>query len=640
MSTPLNQLSSSAKVFIAFVIICGAAALTHSALWLRSHPAGLDWIVLAGLTLLTGSLTIKIPTVRARLSVSEVFVFAAVLWFGPAVATFIVALDTLVGTLWLQSRTRSPVRALFNVSAGVSAIWIAAHLFVLTAPPSATGRPQIGDLLQPVLLLAVSYFTINSLLIAAALGFEQRTSPLELWRRNFFWLGLNHLVGASVAVLLVAYTPSIDITALSLIVPLLVITYLTFRMSLGRLADAHHHVAQLNELYLSTVETLAMAVDAKDQITHGHIRRVQVYTLELAKRLGVRDGQQLKAIEAAALLHDMGKLAIPEHILNKPGKLTPAEFDNMKRHTDIGADLLSSIRFPYPVVPIVRHHHENWDGTGYPAGLSGMDIPIGARILSVVDCFDALTSDRPYRPRLASEEAFAILMERRGRMYDPVVVDTFIASHAEIAPLALTAGQQARSLIPAADTVAQNPTTPLSSIRATAAQSSLLAEYARDLQRACTFDEASHVAGEYARLLTPGIACAVYKYFPDLDILRCVTCAGDHSNLILGLSIRRGERVSGWAAANHRPISNSQADLDLREISRSFDPPLRSALAVPLITTSDRLVGVLTAYAPKDDAFSDAHRYAFERVASLYLERLNALTDTGSVLKFQCPDRK
>src|SRR5688572_14694236 len=130
----------------------------------------------------------------------------------------------------------------------------------------------------------------------------------------------------------------------------------------------------------------------------------------------------------------MGKLAIPEHILNKPGKLTAAEFDKMKRHADIGANLLSSIKFPYPVVPIVRHHHENWDGNGYPTGISGTEIPLGARILSVVDCFDALTSDRPYRPRMATEEAFDILRKRRGNMYDPTVVDAFIAAYEELAP--------------------------------------------------------------------------------------------------------------------------------------------------------------------------------------------------------------
>jgi HD-GYP domain-containing protein (c-di-GMP phosphodiesterase class II) len=125
----------------------------------------------------------------------------------------------------------------------------------------------------------------------------------------------------------------------------------------------------------------------------------------------------------------MGKLAVPENILNKPGKLTAAEFEIMKTHSSVGADLLAAIEFPYPVVPIVRHHHENWDGSGYPDHLSGTDIPIGARILSVVDCFDALTSDRPYRPKLTDVNAIRILTERRGSMYDPLVVDAFIEMH-------------------------------------------------------------------------------------------------------------------------------------------------------------------------------------------------------------------
>jgi putative nucleotidyltransferase with HDIG domain len=178
---------------------------------------------------------------------------------------------------------------------------------------------------------------------------------------------------------------------------------------MSRIEDANKHVAELNRLYLSTIETFAMAIDAKDQVTHGHIRRVQQHAMSLAKEIGVRDEHLLKAIEAAALLHDMGKLAVPEYILNKPGKLTETEFAKMKLHAGVGADILSAVDFPYPVVPIVRHHHENWDGSGYPAGLKGTAIPIGARILPVVDCFDALPSDRPYRPRLADDEAMKIV---------------------------------------------------------------------------------------------------------------------------------------------------------------------------------------------------------------------------------------
>ena len=640
MPIPISKLPRAAKVYVGVVICAGLASLVHSAVVIWNTPPSRTWAILAALTLLTGSLTLKLPTISARVSISEVFVFAAVLWFGPGVATIIVALDTFVATLWLPGENRSPVRILFNISAGVSAIWVASHLFQGVTGPYSSGRPAIEDLLLPVALLAVSYFAVNSLLIAIALSFEHRSSPIDLWRRNFLWFGLNHLVGASVAVMLVAYTPSISVPALSVIVPLVVITYLMFRMSLGRLDDAHKHVSQVNEMYLSTIEALALAVDAKDQITHGHIRRVQVYTVELAKRLGVHDARQLQAIEAAALLHDMGKLAIPEHILNKPGALTAAEFDNMKRHTDIGADLLSSVRFPYPVVPIVRHHHENWNGTGYPAGLAGVDIPLGARILSVVDCFDALTSDRPYRPRLSNAEAFEILRERRGRMYDPIVVDAFIAAHAEIAPLATAAGEQARSLITPPDHSVEQGNDPLDHIRQTAAQSSSLEEYQRELQQATTAEQAIKVATEYGRLITPAAVCAVFKYLPEIDVLRCVECSGSEGHMLHGLAIKRGERVTGWAAANNRSVMNSQAELDLLALSRSFNPPLKAALAAPYFGSQNRLLGVLTGYAVKDQAFTDAHRYAFERLALLLAERLTSLAASNTVVRFPQQERR
>src|SRR5688572_6724718 len=445
MQKRATTLSFGARLYIATVVAVGTYVIGSSAVDLVVHPTGIEWMYLAGLTFLTGSFSIKLPSISARISVSETFVFAAVLLFGPSASTVIVAFDTFILTSWSHGGERPRVRAIFNVSAGATAIWVGAHVFRLLLPETPANA-QLEDLLVPVSLLATTYFAINSSLIAIAVASERGQSPIDIWKNNFVWIGLNYVGGACVAMLLVTYRQRIDFFALSVIVPLLVITYLTFRTSLGRLADANRHVAQVNDLYLSTIETLAMAVDAKDQITHGHIRRVQVFAVELARRLGVRDGSQLKAIETAALLHDMGKLAIPEHILNKPGKLTTAEFATMKQHAEIGADLLSSIRFPYPVVPIVRHHHESWNGTGYPTGIGGTDIPLGARILAVVDCFDALTSDRPYRPKLSKEEAFSILRDRSSVMYDPLVVDVFINAFDEIAPSAIKAGQLAKSI--------------------------------------------------------------------------------------------------------------------------------------------------------------------------------------------------
>src|SRR5689334_6356280 len=277
------------------------------------------------------------------------------------------------------------------------------------------------------------HFALNSGLTAIAVGLDTGQRPVDVWRHNFRWLWVGYLGAGSTAFCLILLLQQRSFMAATMVLPLLAIFHLTLRSTFGRLEDAKRHLGDMDRLYLSTVETLAMAIDAKDDVTHSHVRRVQAYAVGLARALGVDDEPTLKGIEAAALLHDTGKLAVPEHFLNMPVKLTPAEFEQMKRHVDVGADILSLVDFPYPVVPIVRCHHENWDGTGYPRGVRGADIPIGARILSVVDCFDALTSDRPYRSALSDEAAFDILRARRGTMYEPMVVDTFIRVHRELA---------------------------------------------------------------------------------------------------------------------------------------------------------------------------------------------------------------
>ena len=279
---------------------------------------------------------------------------------------------------------------------------------------------------------AVNY-VVNTGLVAMAVGLERRLSIVGVWRSHFLGLWVTHLGGVLAAVpLLMLQRIQSSISAveiLILIVPLPVILYTTFRHALGRVQDQVGHFGQVNRVYIAVIEALAQAVDAKDQVTHDHIRRVQTESVRLARALGVTDKDQLQAIKAASLLHDVGKLSVPEHILNKPGRLTPSEFEVMKRHAPAGADILSVVGFPDSVVPIVRHHHENWDGTGYPDGLTGEAIPIGARILSVVDCFDALTSHRPYRPHLEDRDALKIILERRGGMYDPRVVDAFVEMH-------------------------------------------------------------------------------------------------------------------------------------------------------------------------------------------------------------------
>lgn len=631
------SLPRAGRAFVSVVIAAGAAVLVDSLYRLVTDRATPEWLFLAALALLSGAFNIKVPSIPARISVSEAFVFATVLLYGPTAATMVVVLDAAIMSLRLRVSRRSIVRISFNVASAALAIWLSGQIYQWLSPGSTPATTAtLNSLLLPLLGLSLSYFALNTGMVALAMSFERRVPFLFLWRTNFLWLGLNYLGGASFAALIVSYRQQFDFTMLGVIVPLLVITYLTFRTSLGRLEDANRHVSQLNELYVSTIETLAMAVDAKDQITHGHIRRVQVYATELARRLGVRDESQIRAIEAAALLHDMGKLAIPENILNKPGKLSDAEYDKMKQHASIGADLLSAIRFPYPVVPIVRHHHEFWNGKGYPGGIAGTDIPLGARILSVVDCFDALNSDRPYRPKLSPEEAFAVLRERRGVMYDPLVVDTFIDAYDEIAPIAISAGEQARSLItPGTFTEESRIDTTLDKIRSSAVTTSQIFETTKALGTAQTRAAAFSLSWRHIRQTTPATVCALFLHDTAAGVLRCVEAAGEKSETLFGLEINFGERISGWAASHRQAISNSDPALDLGPLAESFRSRLRSSLVVPLVA-GDTTLGVISAYTFDENAFRHEHRYSVEQICSTLSAKLTELSgpESGVLLKF------
>jgi diguanylate cyclase (GGDEF)-like protein/putative nucleotidyltransferase with HDIG domain len=550
-------------------------------------------------------------------------VFAAVMLFGPAAATTIVVLDALVISFWQRRTTRNVWRLIFNMAAPGVAIWVASHLFFWLAdvqPLYHASRPVLS-LVVPLLVLAVVYFLLNSWLIAGAVAFEKQVSAFTVWRQNFLWLSLNFLSGASVAALLLPYIQGEQQALLrvaGILLPLLLISYLTLRAAMGRVEDANRHLSELNHLYLSTIETLAMAIDAKDQITHGHIRRVQQYAVGLAKWVGVTDSAQISAIEAASLLHDMGKLAVPEYILNKPGKLTPAEFEKMKLHASVGADILSAINFPYPVVPIVRHHHENWDGTGYPDGLKGSEIPIGARILAVVDCFDALTSDRPYRPRLADVDAIRILVERRGAMYDPLVVDTFLRVHAQIAPAQIeTVESVPRGISAITRGVAEGDSGPtgagLDDIAASTEEMLVLYDLARGLTGQFALSDAADVISKHLRRVVPASTCVFYLYETETDELVVAHAAGEHAAHFVGIRVPRGQRLTGWVAANKQTILNSDPVLDLGEVARALNPRLRSCLSTPLLS-GDTLVGVLTVYSVTREAFTEDHRRIIEVV--------------------------
>jgi putative nucleotidyltransferase with HDIG domain len=612
------QLKGPARAYVVGVVLSGAVVVGYSTFRLFQEPLDPQWIVIAALTLLTGSFSVKIASINARISVSEAFVFLAVL------LTMTVLLEALIVLLWMSPAGRPVHRLLFNLAAPTVSIWVAATLlfFFSEIQPYSVHPSPLSALFLPLAGFTTLYFLLNSWLVAFVVGLETRQPPLTIWWEKFVWLSVTYFSSASVAALIVTYSRELDVSTLAIIGPILLVSYLTFRTAMGRVEDSNRHLSDLNRLYLSTIETLAMAIDAKDQITHGHIRRVQAYAVGLAKSVGVIDDKLIRAIEAAALLHDMGKLAVPEYILNKPGRLTPTEFERMKLHASVGADILSAINFPYPVVPIVRHHHESWDGSGYPAGLRGTDIPIGARILAVVDCFDALTSDRPYRPRLSADEALQVLIGRRGSMYDPLIVDTFLNVHADIAPETLSNGLPKRALVEITSSL-QEPSGDqqrLADISLSADERLTLLELAEALSAQAGIGE---VIATHVRRLIPFSQSILFLFNPSTDELEAKHTTGNTSFVTSGLRIPLGQRLSGWVGANRKTIVNSDPVLDLGDVAHSVTPRLRSCLSTSL-TSDSQLIGVLTLYSESPDGFNEDHGRVIELVARQIAPALNA----------------
>ena len=429
--------------------------------------------------------------------------------------------------------------------------------------------------------MAATFFALNSGLTAIAIALESGASAYEVWRRHATYLAVNYYAAASLATLAVGDGLSINITVVGLVFPLLILSYVAYQEASTRIGAAHQHVAEVEHLYQAATEMLAIAVDAKDQVTHGHIRRVQRHTLAVARALGIADTKELKAIEAGALLHDIGKIAVPDYVLNKPSALSRAEFETIKMHAPMGARILQAVDFPYPVVPIVRHHHEQWDGGGYPDRLVGAEIPLGARILAVVDCFDALTSDRPYRPRLSTEQAIELVRSRKGTFYDPAVVDAFI------------------ELIP---TFANDEAT---SADASDLRSGVVAGLARvgrdrdrltDVQEAVTSrvlpDAASAHLETVIAQLNRAEAC-LFEVNTTGDTLTVVHATRGIRTALSCCSIRVGAGVSGWVAAHRNTIRRADAGLDLGDRAQSLG--LRECVSTPVFVRGE-LRGALTVY--------------------------------------------
>lgn len=435
-------------------------------------------------------------------------------------------------------------------------------------------------------------------------------------------------------------------------IPVLLVVYVTYRTYFKKVEASTNHIEELSRLYFATIESLTMAIDAKDQMAQGHIRRARAMAEALGRAVGYPE-EQMEGLKAAALLHDIGKLAIPEHILNKPSKLSPAEFSKIMIHPVVGADILSNVEFPYEVVPIVKHHHERFDGAGYPDGLKGEQIPLGARILTIVDCYDALTHKRPHRPRFTEAQALEMMRMESGRAFDPVLLEKFLEIALELDQASFEETREVTHSAPAPALGLERGITGNLIQAAGLGQRSPSEKAMRDITSAqrevLSLYEISQTLGSTLRLseVLAIIAAKLEKvtdfttlviYVLEEDVLRAVHVNGKGIELLKGMRIKMGEGETGWAAESRKVLICGSPVGDLSEAFGRHVDMFRSAAIFPL-KREDTLVGALALYSEEERAYSTDDVRLLEAISghaaaavfnALAFERTHesALTDT------------
>ncbi len=566
---------------------------------------------LLAIALAASALRLQTPQVVGTMTANFVFVLLGILELSLSEALLLGCAATGAQLLVHRRSARLPVTPAFhlaNASIAVTLAYRACH-----APWTAL-TPE-GSIVS-LLLAATVLYAMNTFPVAVVVALLQKQNLAFVWRECNFRLFPHYLGGALLAGIFHYCTQSFGTQSPLLLVPVAFLTYTGYYAYFQRGGSTQTNADNLAGLHQRTIEALAMAIEAKDMKAHTHLLRLQLYCNEIGRDLKLPP-EQMEALRAAAILHDIGKLAVPEHILSKPGKLTREEFEKVKIHPSVGADILERVRFPYPVAGIVRAHHEKWNGGGYPGGLKGEAIPLGARILSVADCLDALISERPYHGAIPIEEAMNRLAAEAGLSFDPKVVKAFENRYLELEErLRAQAADPAlqmehpvqNSLFPAGEereggtAGAGNGHAYLDTIAAARQEAQVLLELSQQLGNSLQLDETLAMVSAGLRRLVPFDSLAMYVTRGSNLLPRYAT--GESTSLFLSRQLSLGQGVAGWVALHGKPILNGNPSVETgtsNDSGRSV--VLNSAVAVPLMSAKDT-VGVLMVCRRGFDSFN------------------------------------
>jgi putative nucleotidyltransferase with HDIG domain len=616
-----------ARLYIAGMALaafgCFVLAFFH---WQSTDPVKFVCYLVAAV--LASSFKVSLPGIEGTLSMNFLFTLVGILEMSLPETLLIGLVSALAQFYWRPARQLKLVQLAFNLSQVTicSAAAYGAYKFIAIHVLRGPGPLALAA-------AAITHFVFNTAAMSAIIGLTEDKRVAKVWIDSYLWLFPYYMVGAAIAGLISFLNAHIGWQAALLVLPPIYLVHRSYRLYLGKLEAEKQHAEKVSTLHLRTIEALALAIEAKDQTTGEHLQRVRIYAMELARDLGLSEDES-EALRAASVLHDIGKLAVPEHIISKPGKLTPEEFEKMKIHPIVGAEILEQVDFPYPVVPIVRAHHEKWDGSGYPNGLVGEAIPIGARILAAVDCLDALASDRQYRKALPLNEAMDKVASEAGSSFDPRVVGILQRRYVELEQLAKRQPLQAppklstdvkveRGLAPAAGFA--EPEKPVDDngkpggdyatlVASARQQGQALAEFGLSHGTALSLDDMLALLAVRVKKLVPHDSMAVYVLRKEVLVPEFVS--GENFRLFSSLRIPMGEGLSGWVAQNSKPILNGNPSVEPGYLS---DPTkystLRSALAVPL-EGSASVVAVLALYRVLPDGFTRDELSVLQALAS------------------------
>src|SRR5882724_9458455 len=625
------------------------------------HGLG-SFVVLVVLTVLSSRFTVPVTNVdgtnQTLKSVADTFIFLAVMMYTTAPANSIgpaLILAAVVGFISSFSFSeRWPT--VFAVGISVISTFVASLVYrfmVLTLAGVVVEGNETASVLSLLLFpLCVFGFVQYSLSTFGTIAFNSfhAGDRVTVSKESLIWTLITQVANVTSAALFYSAIHGAGLPFLFVGALIIVLVHLLYRFNEKRVsevtraqADKVRYVEEIADLHMNTIESLAIAIDAKDQTTHGHVRRTQIYATEMGKLLKVKD-QELRALVAGALLHDIGKLAVPEYILNKPGKLTEAEFAKMKIHPTVGGDILKRVNFPYPVEDIVRYHHEKWDGSGYPKGLKGEAIPLVARIISVVDFYDATRCDRPYRKGMKREDSLGLLRGMAGSAFDPRVVDKFI-EHVEEFDRLIDA-EDIHEQVPAETAVSDYDTktkpdaglasnlmgTPdddqagFRSITEAQREVFALHEIAQTIGSSLNLNDTVTLVSNKLRAIVPFDTCIIFVVDDKSGRAIAAHVAGEDAEVFRDRRMNVGDGITGWVIANERSMCNASPELDLVGVPEELSKSYKGVLVSPLLRENGAF-GALTLYSKSRTSYTTEHVRLLESVCQHASTALNnALT--------------